>query len=322
MNLFTLPGGGDTVSSDTLPNADNIRISPSQERGEELRLPSAKRTRSRAVRKVWPDLAALALSPREIAARRRSIGGSDANIILSGDPERILRLWREKRGEERVEDLSGHLPVMLGSWTEAFNRQWYEQSTGLLVSEVGAVVPCREHSWRRCTLDGYVQTTGAVWEAKHTNGFGKPEELLARYMPQLQHNMAVRKTERAILSVIFGNHKWEVYDIAADWLYQEDLLIAEARFWDCVRSGDVPTAAPVPPPPKPIGVREICLEGNNLWASAAADWLENREAAKLHASASSTIKGLVEDDAARCFGHGIEAKRSKSGAITIRELGA
>ncbi len=34
------------------------------------------------------------------------------------------------------------------------------------------------------------------------------------------------------------------------------------------------------------------------------------------------IKAMVEDDVARAFGHGIEAKLSKSGAITIRELKA
>ena len=32
------------------------------------------------------------------------------------------------------------------------------------------------------------------------------------------------------------------------------------------------------------------------------------------------IKELLEDDVSRAFGHGIEAKRSKAGAITIREL--
>ena len=34
----------------------------------------------------------------------------------------------------------------------------------------------------------------------------------------------------------------------------------------------------------------------------------------------ASIKTLVEDDVGRAFGHGIEAKRSKSGAITIREF--
>ena len=251
-----------------------------------------------------------------------SIGGSDANTILSGSPERVLRLWREKRGEEAAEDLSDNLAVMLGCWSEDFNRQWYERTSGLRVSRVGEQVISVEHNWRSATLDGYVGKIGAVFEAKHTNGFAKPEEVLARYMPQLQHNMAVALCDRAVLSVIFGNSKWEVFEIAADWLYQEDLLDAEERFWECVQSGEPPVALPPPPQPKPIGVREVCLEGSNAWSSAAADWLNNREAARKYQSAVASLKELVEPDVARAFGHGIEARRSKAGALTIKELGA
>lgn len=271
---------------------------------------------------VWPHLDQLALSQEAQLARTAGIGGSDANTILCEDSERILRLWREKRGEVEPADLSSKLPVMLGCWTEAFNRQWYQRHTGYLVVDDGKVFESEAHSWRRCTIDGYVPHLGAVWEAKHTSAFAKADEVLARYMPQLQHNMAVTGTSRAALSVIFGNSKWEVFDVASDWLYQEELLIAESRFWDCVRSGEAPVPAPVPPPPKAIGVREICFEGNNGWASAAVDWQTHREAARTHAAAASILKGLVEDDVARAFGHGVEAKRSKSGALTIRELGA
>lgn len=104
-------------------------------------------------------------------------------------------------------------------------------------------------------------------------------------------------------------------------MYQEDLLIAEARFWDCVRTGERPVPAPVPAAPKPIGVREVCLEGSNSWASAAADWLQFREPARLHGAATTALKELVEGDVKRAFGHGVEARRSKSGAISIREMG-
>jgi hypothetical protein len=269
---------------------------------------------------IWPDLNDLLLRDEASALRLSGIGGSDANIILSGDAERILELWRIKRGEMLPEDLSDRLPVMLGCWTEAFNRHWYEKVTGQLVIRAGLVIACAEHRWRRCTLDGYVSSLGAVWEAKHTSAFAKPDEVLARYMPQLQHNMAVAKAEVAILSVIFGNHKWELFEVRADWLYQEELLAAETHFWECVQTGREPVPAAVPPPPRTSGDREICFEGNNLWAATAADWLEFRDVAKKHASACSIIKSLVGEDVSRAFGHGIEAKRSKSGAITIRTL--
>ena len=127
-------------------------------------------------------------------------------------------------------------------------------------------------------------------------------------------------SDRAVLSVIYGNHKYEMIEVASDWLYQLELLEAEEQFWDCVLTGREPVAVPPPPPPRPVGTREVCLEGNNAWASAACNWLTNREAAKAHASSVTLIKSLVEEDVARAFGHGIEAKRSRSGAITIREF--
>jgi predicted phage-related endonuclease len=267
----------------------------------------------------WPPLDALQFSAERLDARNRGIGGSDANVILSGDPERVLRLWQEKRGEAEPEDLSGTLAVVLGCWTEEFNRQWYTKLSGNQVLDAGAQLTCSDFRWRKCTLDGVVAGSGAIFEAKHTNSFVKPEDVLERYMPQLQHNMAVAKSDRAVLSVIFGNARYEMFEVGADWLYQLDLLEAEKAFWSAVLSGEPPVVMNAPPAPRPVATRELSFEGNNAWASAAADWLENNQAAKTHATACKTIKELLEDDVRRAFGHGIEAKRNKAGAITIRE---
>lgn len=270
----------------------------------------------------WPILSSLRLTASFEAERRNGIGGSDANIILSGDSDKIHRLWLEKRGDAEPEDLSSVLQVMLGCWTEHFNRQWFERLTNNVIVDIGRTVTCSRHSWRRCTLDGVVEGSSAIFEAKHTNAFSRPEDVLERHMPQVQHNMAVTGADRAVLSVIFGNHKFEIFEIAADWLYQHELFAAEQQFWMCVQTGKEPAAPEPPPPPRPVGTREICLEGNNGWASAAFDWLRHKEAAKVHATACTSIKKLVDDDVSRAFGHGIEAKRSKSGAITIREFEA
>lgn len=269
----------------------------------------------------WPSLDQLRLGDGDVLARREGIGGSDANVILSGDRDKILGLWREKRGEQPAPDLSTNLAVMLGCWTEAFNRHWFEKFSGEHVDQLHVRLSCPTNAWRRCTLDGYLSQSNAVWEAKHTSAFTKPDDVLERYMPQLQHNMAVARCETAVLSVIFGNSKFETFAVASDWMYQIELLNAEVDFWDCVQTGREPVPALAPAPPRPIGVREVCLDGNNSWAAAAADWLQHREAAKRHASACSQLKELVEPDVGRAFGHGVEAKRSKAGAITIRELG-
>ena len=163
---------------------------------------------------VWPSITDLGLSDRQLAFRQGGLGGSDANIILSGDPAALLDLWRQKRGEAPPPDLSSKLPVVLGLWTEEFNRQWVEKLRGKRISGRGIAVTCPDNPWRRCTLDGLITQDNAIWEAKHTNAFATPDEVLARYMPQLQHNMAVTQIDRALLSVIFGNHKFEIYEVA------------------------------------------------------------------------------------------------------------
>lgn len=267
---------------------------------------------------VWPLLSQIGLSADAIAGRVNCIGGSDANTIMSGDDQRVIDLWQQKRGEIPPTDLSRVLPVMLGSWTEPFHRMWYMQETGLEVTDAGAVLTCPTYDWRTCSLDGLVN--GAIWEAKHVGAFSKPDEILTRYMPQLQHNMAVVGAERAILSVIYGNNKWETYEIGTDWLYQDQLLEAEQAFWACIKSGEPPAALPAPAGPKPLATREISFEGNNSWSAHAADWIANAAAAKKHKTATESIKELIEDDVSRAYGHGIEAKRSKAGAITIREV--
>src|SRR5256714_12753329 len=98
--------------------------------------------------------------------RRVFVGGSDARIIMGNDEGALLRLWREKRGELEPEDLSGNLIVQLGRVTEALNRQWYELNAGQTVKSIQQRVQHPVIRWMAATLDGVVDGTGAVFEAK------------------------------------------------------------------------------------------------------------------------------------------------------------
>src|ERR1700686_3458343 len=94
------------------------------------------------------------------------IGGSDARIIMGNDESALLRLWREKRGEAEPEDLSGNLIVQLGVVTEELNRRWYEANTGQVITDVQKRVRHPGLRWMAATLDGRVESSGAVFEAK------------------------------------------------------------------------------------------------------------------------------------------------------------
>jgi predicted phage-related endonuclease len=85
---------------------------------------------------------------------------------MGSDEVALVRLWREKRGEVEPEDLSGNLIVQLGSVTEDLNRRWYELNTGQEVKDVQRHVKHTAQQWMAATLDGRVEASGAVFEAK------------------------------------------------------------------------------------------------------------------------------------------------------------
>src|SRR5258706_9161572 len=133
-------------------------------------------------------------------ARRSLIGGSDARIIMGDDEPALLRLWREKRGEIEPEDLSGNLIVQLGSATEELNRRWYERNSGHAVRDVQKRLQHPVHKWMAATLDGMVETLGAVFEAKFMLPWAFSEVAAAeKHMAQLQHNMWVTNSRSAVL---------------------------------------------------------------------------------------------------------------------------
>jgi predicted phage-related endonuclease len=251
--------------------------------------------------------------------RRAFIGGSDARIIMGSDERALLRLWQEKRGELEPEDLSGNLIVQLGLVTEALNRNWYERNTGQTVECVQHRLRHPVLRWMGATLDGIVAGSGAVFEAKFMLPWSFLEEAAAeKHMAQVQHNMWVTNATGAVLSIITGGGKWVEIKISADSLYQHLLLTAEKKFWRCVESGEPPHLFGVEPPRARIeALRIVDMSSSDVWAEFSGIFRRTREAHLEHEKAKAELKGLMPEDAKEAIGHGIRAKRSKSGAVSF-----
>jgi len=255
---------------------------------------------------------------RKPTVRRYFVGGSDAHIIMGKDEDALLRLWREKRGEVEPEDLSGNLVVQLGVATEDLNRHWYEANTGKVITDIQKLVRHPVLRWMGATLDGRVHGSDAVFEAKFMLPWAFSEEAATeKYMPQLQHNMWVVAAKSAVLSVITGGGKWVEITTHADPLYQHLIVTAERKFWRCVESGEPPRLFGVEPPkPRIEAVRIIDMSGSNSWAEFAGLFRKTRQAFLDH-ERSKTELALMPEDAKEALGHGVRAKRSKSGAVSF-----
>jgi predicted phage-related endonuclease len=264
----------------------------------------------------------LPISIADSRNRRTFIGGSDARIIMGSDDAALVRLWREKRGEVEPEDLSANLVVQLGLVTEPLNRHWFERNTGQVIMDVQRQVQHPVLRWMAATLDGMVEQTGAVFEAKFMLPWSFSEVIAAeKYMPQLQHNMWVINAKVAVLSIITGGGKWLEIKISADPLYQHLLLTAEKKFWRCVESSEPPRLFGAEPPRARVeAVRIVDMSSSNAWAEFSNVFRRTRDAYLEHENAKAELKGLMPEDAKEAIGHGIRAKRSKSGAVSFDVL--
>ena len=251
--------------------------------------------------------------------RRTFVGGTDALIIMGSDEAALLRLWREKRGEREPDDLSDNLLVQLGTVTEQLNRAWYERNTGRSIGDIQRCVRHSAISWMAATLDGIVQETDSVFEAKFMLPWSFSEEGAAeKYMAQLQHNMWVTHLRSSVLSIITGGGKWVEITIPMDPLYLSVLVSAEKKFWRCVQSGEPPHVVNAQPPrPRIEAIRIVDMSSSNSWAELAALFRDTRQAFLDHERAKSELKSLMPEDAKEAMGHGVRARRSRSGAVSF-----
>jgi predicted phage-related endonuclease len=271
-----------------------------------------------------PNESTLRKTPKGKFERRYFIGGSDARIIMGEDEVALVRLWHEKRGEIEPEDLSGNLVVQLGLATEELNRRWFQTNTGQMVTDIQKRVRHPALRWMVATLDGRIEGSDAVFESKFMLPWSFSEEAAAeKYMPQLQHNMWVVAARTAVLSVVTGGGKWVEITTHADPLYQHLIVTAERKFWRCVESGEPPHLFGVEAPkPRIEAVRIVDMTTSNSWAEFAVLFRNTRQAFLDHERSKTELKALMPEDAKEATGHGVRAKRSKSGAISFDLLDA
>jgi hypothetical protein len=62
------------------------------------------------------------------------------------------------------------------------------------------------------------------------------------------------------------------------------------------------------------------MAASNAWAEFAALFRSTRSAFLDHERAKTELKGLMPEDAKEAFGHGVRAKRSKTGAVSFEVI--
>lgn len=258
--------------------------------------------------------------------RRLAIGGSEAPILMGGDLDRIEQLRLVKLGRAESKAILGPWALALRRVTEVLQMDWYEHTTGRAV-ERSKYVTSPQYPFMAAELDGYIPAINAVIDAKHLDGFLKEpiEWAKEHYAWQVVHQMVVANADLGLLSIIHGSKEPQLVEYEFDPFAADSLIERCEWFWKHVTEdrpieGSTLSAPPAAPEAKPDPARIVDMAGNNEWGDRAATWLETRKPAKKFEAAVKDLKALVEPDVKRAFGGGVEITRSKSGALSIKEV--
>ena len=154
------------------------------------------------------------------------------------------------------------------------------------------------------TLDGMVEGTGAVFEAKFLLPWSFSEEGAAeKHMAQLQHNMWVAASRTAVLSIITGGGKWVEMTIPADPLYQHLLLTAEKKFWRASKQVNPSSVWRPAATGKDRGGPDRRYERVQRLGRICRP-VQAIGSSQDHERSKAELKSLVPDDAREASGHG------------------
>lgn len=264
------------------------------------------------------------LTDEQLAERRKGIGASDAGKILDGGPA-WADLFLDKTGRTKDKRIMSPWDAALRHTTESLQCDWYEHKTGGEVGARGVAMLCLPWPVLRCTLDGLVgyptEPSGLVFEAKHISEY-TPDPInwaVAKYSGQIYHQMIVTGAEKGILSVIVGMSEPVWINFKLDPFFSEVYIARCREFWKFVETDTPPPGAePLPPPIPHEDMRVEDFSTNNQFGDFAADWLENKLAAKKFELSAKGLKEMVKPDVRKAHGFGIEIARSKAGALTIK----
>lgn len=285
--------------------------------------------------------ASFQLDNEALEKRLTTVGGSDVNVLAAGDPEKVTKLYKQKRGEVEPDDLSHVWPVLMGHVTEQLNLGWLEHKHGIKIKNYQAVLEGKNHSFMRCTLDGSTDDykgEQAVIDAKFT--MGRPlageewKDVIPRlcqyYSPQLHWNAYLlqestgKKCSMGLLSFIRAGAEPTLHEIKIDPEYQEKLIELGAYFMACVELGIEPHKIGAGNAPVPVDelvpVDMSLTRTAQQWLRLADVWVQTKGAAEACKEAESEIKKLVPDNASVAFGHGIQVRVSKNKAKKIEVM--
>lgn len=262
------------------------------------------------------------LTEAQRKAREFHLTASVAGIVMSGDEDALLKLWRELIGEIEAPDFADVWPVKLGEYLEGYILDWHQRKTGQVLSERGRVVEHPSKTYVCATLDAYRAHDDCVLDVKVCNSWQPLEDIINRYTPQCIVQRECRQCARCGLLIMHGTAEPREIEVTADAAYEAEMWDRIASFWLCVETLTPPVALPKIVPPDQWRTIDLAQDPKPNWGHALIpllrEWQETKEAADRNAHAADAAKPLVPQDVGCVRFFNITIRRDRRGYLSIR----
>jgi len=260
------------------------------------------------------------LTDEQRAKRAFKVTASMMPIIMNGDAEQLMRLYRETIGE--IEREPSNYAMQIGAHIEAFLLDYWEKYTGQPITQRGVVADHPNIKGIACTLDGWRAYDDAVIETKFLSPFRRKEEFFNYYYPQLLMQMRIVRAKRGILLVAQGTNDPIDIEIAPEPdAYEAEMWERAKAFLLCMQTLTPPIALPPKVPPEQWRAVDVEKDMPN-WGPAIIAELQlledTREASDLHERAGKGARTLVPADVSTVYAPAHTLRRDKRGVISIR----
>jgi hypothetical protein len=265
----------------------------------------------------------MALTQEQLARKAFKVSGSMMPILMDGDDEKILKLYREEIGESEREPPS--YAMRLGSMIEPFLLDYHQEQIKSPITRRGEVVDHPTIKDFCVTLDGYSAELDAIIESKFLSPFYDKAEFYPHYYPQCLSQMRTIGAARGFLLAGRGTSEPTAYKIVEPTVeYEAEMWRRAEAFRMCLRTFTPPSPMKRAVPPEMW--RSVDLTRGEIpnWGAPMKDLLalyeETRAAADQHKAAGDDARKLVPDDVSLVLAGTHKISRNKNGALSIRRV--
>ena len=202
--------------------------------------------------------------------RNEGLGGTDAAVIMGMSRFKTLhRLWAEKTGRFRQDDVSDDEAVHFGALLEEVVADEFTRRTGKKVKKQG-LLRSLEHPWMQASVDRVLVGEDAGLECKTASflmrkeweeGHGRFNGIPEGYYCQCQWYMAVTGLPKWYIACLVGGQHFVYRTVERDEAFIEEMEQKAAAFWMCVNNNTLP----------PVDGTEDCARNLSLVYSGVKD---------------------------------------------------